>query len=184
MSKNNHWSISINHQSILSSLVLILAMAAIASATIVPRMELPELVQKADSIVQGQVQHTEVRWENNLAFTYVWLNVADPMKGERRSEVVIKQIGGKIGAMNVTVAGMPKFAQGEDVIVFLKDSKDGTFQVLGMNQGKYAIDNDFAISNVSGIDVLNPRTGRIETPAFIDKAPVETLKSKIRELLK
>ena len=31
--------------------------------------------------------------------------------------------------------------------------------VLGLNQGKYQITDDFAISNVSGIDILNPKTG-------------------------
>ena len=155
-------------------------------ATTVVRMELPQLVQKADSIIQGHVDEVYVRWdaERNLAFTYTSVSVGDPMKGERRRSVLIKQIGGKVGALNVTVAGMPKFTKGEEVIVFLKNQQDGTFQVLGMNQGKYDVADDFAVSNVSGVDVFNPKTGRIETPVFVERLPVESLKAKIRELLR
>jgi len=164
----------------------ILLLATTASATTILRMDLPQLVNKADSIVQGRVDEVYVQWdaERKLAFTYISVNVGDPMKGERRRSVLIKQVGGKVGALSVNVAGMPKFAKGEEVLVFLKDQQDGTFMVLGMNQGKYEITADYAVSNVSGIEVVNPKTGRIESPAFVERLPLETLKSRIRELVK
>ena len=148
-------------------------------------MDLPQLVRQADSIIQGKVEGLAVQWDanRNLAFTYVTISVEDPLKGERRRTITIRQVGGKVGALNVSVAGMPRFTAGESVIVFLKAQPDNTFQVLGMNQGKYEVTEDYAVSNISGVDVLNPTTGRIETPAFVNKAPVETLKAKIRELL-
>jgi hypothetical protein len=157
-----------------------------ALATTVIRMGLPQLVKQSDSIIQGRVDDVTVQWDStrHLAFTYVTISVEDPMKGDRRRTVTIRQLGGKVGALNVNVAGMPKFTKGEEVIVFLRDAQDGTFQLLGLNQGKYQIDQDFAVSNVSGIDVYDPKTGRIETPAFVDKAPVDAFKAKIRELLK
>jgi len=164
--------------------ISVICMAGMATASTVIRMALPQLVQQADSIIQGRVDHTEVKWEQNLAVTYIYVTVEDPMKGARRSTVVIRQLGGNIGAMHVEVSGMPKFSTGEEVILFLQARRDGNFQVLGMNQGKYQITDDYAVSNVSGINVYNPTTGRIETPAFVEKAPVEALKSKIRELMK
>src|SRR5207249_4360654 len=155
--------------------VTALLVAGTAFATTVVRMDLPELVKQSDTIVQGRVDHVDVKWEENLAFTYVYIKVEDPMKGDRRSTVIIRQMGGKIGALNVDVAGMPKFSKGEEVLVFLHTRQDGTFQIVGLNQGKYEISDDFAVSNVSGIDVYNPKTGRIETPAFVSRAPVESL---------
>jgi hypothetical protein len=170
----------------LTGLLAILLMTGTTFATTIVRMDLAQLVKQSDAIVQGSVEDVTVQWDaaKHLAFTYVTVSVADPMKGERRRTITIRQLGGKIGALNVNVAGMPKFVKGEEVIVFLKTQADSTFQVVGLNQGKYAISSDFAISNVSGIDVYNPKTGHIDTPAFVDRAPLDTFKAKIRELLK
>ena len=164
----------------------VVCLCTVSQATTVLRLELPQLVKQSDSIVQGHVEDVTVQWDStrNMAYTYVSIAVDDPMKGERRRNLVIRQVGGKVGALTVGVSGMPQFEKGEQVIVFLKTQPDGTFIVLGLNQGKYQITDDFAISNVSGIDILNPKTGRIETAAFVDKAPLESFKSKIRELLK
>ena len=153
-------------------------------ATTVVKMDLPSLVKEADRIVQARVDHIDVKWEDKMAYTYVYLNVEDPMKGERRSTAIIRQMGGQIGSLNVDVPGMPKFAPGEEVIVFLKDAGNGAYHVLGLNQGKYAVNDETAISNTAGIDVYNPKTGRLDTPALVDSQPVERLKSKIRGLLK
>jgi hypothetical protein len=148
-------------------------------------MDLPTLVKQADSIIQGTVDHIEVKWEAGNAYTYTYVNVADPMKGERARTVTVKQLGGKVGNLTQFVSGMPKFEKGEEVILFLKKNQaSNTSMVLGLNQGKYEITKDYAVSNVSGVELFNPKTGKIETAAFVERAPVETLKAKIRELLK
>jgi len=172
------------HRSIALGIAFLLTTSA--HATTVLRLDLPQLVQQSDSIVQGHVESVTSQWDStrNVAFTYVTINVEDPMKGERRRTIAVRQLGGKVGAMNVTIAGMPRFVKGEQVIVFLKAGDNGTFQIVGLNQGKYEITEDFAVSSVSGIDFYNSKTGRYETPAFVSKAPVESFKSKIRELLK
>src|SRR5262249_21703540 len=166
--------------------VLVLTLASSATATTVLRLDLPDLVNKADSIVQGRVEQVYVDWdaERNLAFTYSSINVDDPMKGARRQTVLIRQVGGRVGKISMHVAGMPTFSQGEEVILFLNDMHNGTFMVVGMNQGKYQITQDYAISNASGIDLYNPKTGRIEIPATVNRVPLETFKSQIRGLIK
>ena len=165
-------------------LAIFLMAASAAYATTIIRLDLAQMVKQSDNIVQGRVEDVNVQWDTTArtAYTYVTISVADPMKGARRSTVTVRQLGGKVGALNVTVAGMPKFSKGEELIVFLKSQGDGTFMVLGLNQGKYEIADDFAVSNVSGVDVYNPKTGRIETPAFVERAPLESFKAKIREL--
>ena len=165
---------------------LVLTLASSATATTVLRMDLPDLVNRADHIVQGRVGQIYVDWdaERNLAFTYISVNVDDPMKGARRSTVLIRQVGGRVGKISMHVAGMPTFSQGEEVILFLNDLHNGTFMVVGMNQGKYQITQDYAVSNSSGIELYNPKTGRLEIPAMVNRVPLETFKSKIRELMK
>ena len=159
-------------------------LAGSASATTVPKMELPELVSASDSIVQGRVESVESRWENDLAYTYVSVIVDEPLKGERRRALLIRQIGGKIGSLNVTVSGMPKFKARDQVILFLKRRQDGTFDVVGLNQGKYEILDNFAVANVSGITLVNPKTGQLTDAGFMDKAPLEAFKARIRGLVK
>lgn len=152
--------------------------------TTVMKMELPELVKTADSIVQGRVEAVEARWERKLIFTYVSIIVDDPLKGDRKQTVLVRQLGGKIGALNMSVSGTPIFHPGDQVIVFLKAQRDGTFDIVGFNQGKYEIHDNFAVTNVSGMTLVDPRTGQLSDAGFAAKAPLETFKTKIRELLR
>jgi hypothetical protein len=155
-----------------------------AFATTIRKMELPELVKTSEAIVQGRIEQVYVRWDaqRKMAFTYVSITVDDPLKGERRRSVLIRQLGGRIGALNQIVAGAPRFNVGDQVIVFLKAGNDGTFQVVGLNQGKYEIVEDVAVANVSGVSVLDAKTGRMSDGGFVSKAPLESFKSRIRGL--
>ena len=77
---------------------------------------------------------------------------------------------------------MPTFKSGDKVIVFLKSQQNGTFDVVGLNQGKYEIVDDYAVANVSGLTLLDPKTGRLTDAGFVEKAPLEAFKAKIRGL--
>ncbi|MBI4475103.1 MAG: hypothetical protein HY646_20720 [Acidobacteria bacterium] len=169
----------------LIGLVFAFAMMTLSlSATTVTRMDLPELVKTAETIVQGRVEQVYSQWDADLrvVFTYISINVDDPLKGERRRSVLIRQPGGKIGSFNMLVPGMPKFQTGDDVIVFLKSGMEGTYWVVGLSQGKYEIVDNYAVANVSGISIVDPKTGQMTDAGFVDKAPLEAFKAKIREL--
>jgi hypothetical protein len=155
-----------------------------ASATTVERMELPQLVSSSDNIIQGRVESLESRYEGNRIYTYISITVDEPLKGAARKAVLVRQLGGSIGAKRTWIPGMPQFTGGSQVIVFLRDRHDGTFDVAGLNQGKYDINNDFAVANISGVTLIDPKTGAMSDHAFIDQAPLETFKAKIRELVR
>jgi hypothetical protein len=161
-------------------------LAAPAFATTVVKLDLEQLVQRADLIVQGQVQSVYTQWdeERHLVFTYISIRVDDPLKGERRRSVLIRQVGGTAGTIQMSVAGVPQFKSGEMALVFLKRQDDSTFQVVGMNQGLYEIVDDFAVSNLFGADLFDTKTGEITKPAIRGRAPLEQLKTKIRELVR
>ena len=162
--------------------ILVLA-ATPLMATTVMRMELPALVKASDSIVQGHGEAIETRFESDkMVYTYISVGVDDPLKGERRRSLLVRQMGGKIGAMTMWIAGAPQFKEGDQVIVFLRNRRDGTFDVVGLNQGKYDIVDDFAVANVSGVSIMDPKTGTISDEGFVDKAPLAAFKAKIREL--
>ena len=166
--------------------LLVAVLAAPSLATTVARLNLAQLVQRADLIVQGQVQSVYSEWdkERRLVFTYVSIRVDDPLKGERRQSVLIRQIGGSVGRIEMSVAGLPQFKSGERALVFLKRQDATTFQVVGMNQGFYRIVQDSAVSDASGMDLLDSKTGEITKPSIGVRAPLEQLKTRIRELLR
>ena len=161
-------------------------LSAPAFATTVARLNLEQLVQRADLIVQGHVESVYCQWDEvrRLVFTYISIRVDEPIKGERRQSVLIRQIGGTVGTIQMSIAGVPQFTSGEMAIVFLKHQDDSTFQVVGMSQGLYKIVENFAVSNVFGVDLIDGRTGEITKPPIGGRAPLEQLKTKIRELLK
>ena len=166
--------------------LMVAIMAGPAFATTVVKLDLKQLVQRADLIVQGQVQSVYSQWDQELrlVFTYVSIRVDDPLKGERRQSVLIRQVGGTAGEIQMSVAGVPQFKDGEMAIVFLKRQADSTFQVVGMGQGVYEVIDDFAVSNVFGVDLFDSKTGEITKPLIGGRAPLEQLKTKIRELLR
>jgi len=161
-------------------------LAAPAFATTVARLDMEQLVQRADRIVQGPVQSVYAQWDEarRLVFTYISIRVDEPLKGERRQSVLIRQVGGTVGTIQMSIAGVPQFKSGEMAIIFLKRQGDSTFQVVGMNQGLYEIIDDFAVSNVFGVDLFDSKTGEITKPLIGGRAPLEQLKTQIRELIR
>jgi hypothetical protein len=68
--------------------------------------------------------------------------VKERIKGEKeKKEIVIRQLGGKVGDLRLKVIGMPVFQEEEEVILFLKkDEKQlNKFYVTGLSEGKFAI---------------------------------------------
>jgi len=169
----------------LAQMVLILvALAMPAVATTIKKMELPELVSVSDAIAQGTVESVETRWEDKSIYTYTSIRVDEGLKGGPRRAILVRQPGGRIGSMNLNAPGTPKFNQGDQVIVFLRDRKDGTFDVVGLGQGKYDIIDNLAVTNVSGLTLVDPRSGQVTEGGPVDKKPLETFKAKIKELVR
>ncbi len=162
-----------------------LLLAVTGWATTVVRMDLPALVQESDNILQGRVELVYAQWDDQkrTIFTYVSIRVYDPLKGEQRQNVLIRQLGGRVGAMNLSIAGMPAFESGEEVIVFLKSNPEGTYHVVGLGQGKYEIVSGLAVANVSGLELVDRKTGQMIEGGVVTKEPLETFKSRIRRLV-
>jgi hypothetical protein len=171
---------------LVGTILMVAALAAPVFATTVVKLNMEQLVQKADLIVQGQVESVYSQWDEqrHLVFTYISIRVDESLKGQGPKSVLIRQVGGSTGTIQMSVAGAPQFTSGDLTIVFLKRQDDSTFQVVGMNQGLYKIVQDFAVSNLFGVDLFDSRTGEITKPLIGGRAPLEQLKTKIRELVR
>ncbi len=97
-------------------------------------MSLEQLARDADRILVGTVVLTQSAWntERTAIFTTVRLRVDDAVKGVRPREVVLRVEGGQVGDIAQSVSGGLSFAEGQQVVLFLKGTS-----VLGGPQGVY-----------------------------------------------
>ena len=172
-------------------LIVVLALALPILGTTVPKMDLQTLINKSDHIVQGKVEGMDVIVEQDRPYTRVRIRVDDPIydrRGDRRQTVFLKFVGGRMntpqGPVDVSVSGMPSFNLGDNVILFLREQPDGNNTVVGMNQGKFLVVGEVAVASISGVELVDPKTGKTMPSGYVEKAPVDAFKAKIRELLK
>ena len=123
-------------------LVQVLAIAAftgaalpLAMASLMRTMELAELTAASDQIVVADVLSAESAWDNghrNIYSTFE-ISVQESWKGAppANGRIRIRQLGGTVGEIEMTVLGMPQFISGERALLFLRHA-----HVVGMSQGK------------------------------------------------
>jgi hypothetical protein len=115
-------------------------MTGAAAASVVEALELDELVAQSTHIVVGRVSEQQSRWDQRRRIvTDVAMRVEDVMKGSHRAGemVIVTVLGGAVGEIGLHVPGEPTFNDGERVLLFARESVDGTgaLRPVGMSQG-------------------------------------------------
>lgn len=110
----------------------------VAMATVMRAMDLSELTASADQIVVGDVVSTESTWDSGHRNIYstIDINVQESWKGATPGDgrIRIRQLGGSVGDIEMTVDGMARFLPGERALLFLRQAR-----LVGMGQGKRAV---------------------------------------------
>ena len=111
------------------------------SFTQVVKMELPEIIQKADIIVRAVVEKTEAKWvtdeRGKHIYTIAQARIEESLKGSYPTDLLILEApGGTVGDITEYVTDSYSFEKGEDVILFLSSNP---VRVIGGFQGKYPI---------------------------------------------
>jgi len=104
------------------------------------------LVKRSAKILVGEVVSQYSAWDDlgREIYTYSTLRVNEIIKSDREdSVVVIRQLGGEVGNIESHVAGLPRFKEGEQVLVFL-GPYTGTeyYGLIDWAVGKYVIEKD------------------------------------------
>lgn len=113
-----------------------------AEATVVVRVDLPELVKASKWIVEGTVVGVKSDGRHSLGGveTQVEIRVTHWWKGPRvQGNLMIRLPGGKGGRMTAHVAGMPRFHKGEEIILFLEPVEGGVIPT-GLHQGIFRVE--------------------------------------------
>jgi len=110
-------------------------------ATVVPRLSLEEMVVRSEVIVSGRVTRTWAAWDSRhqLIWTHNEMLVEDTVKGRSTDKVVVSEPGGEVDGLGMQIAGTPRYALGERVMVFLERMPNGYLRTMGMGQGKLSI---------------------------------------------
>ena len=159
-------------------LLLILLFATSSYATTVQRLGLEDLVKKAHTIVVGRVSNSRTYWSPNkkLIFTNYTIQVDESIKGKAGRTLEVTTIGGKLDGVELHVAGMPAFKNGENAVVFVEESA-GYQTVLGLSQGKFTVTNGEVTNSVGDLSFPDGRPGR---PT---RMPLQDFKNQIRSVL-
>ena len=137
---------------------LFFAPRAVATVTLAATFD--EKVESAQAIVLGKVVRQESRFDDDsrMILTYTTFQVEKALKGVAPGEVTIVTPGGRIGDVQQTTVGVPDFQQGQENVVFLKNTRRGP-TVLFFDQGAY--------------DVVSERGERLVRPVVSEAVQID-----------
>jgi hypothetical protein len=144
-------------------LAAILLFAPVAAeATIFRAVELDEKVEHSSSIVVGQITRQEARWdaERKNILTYSTFRIEKTLKGQPAQEITIVTPGGTVGNVAQEIIGVPRFREGEEHVVFVRNTQAGP-TVAYLEQGDYRVEK-------------NARGERLAVPAVSSNVLVDT----------
>ena len=168
---------------LLLSLALALAMLFtgrhVAIASVVVPLSLAQLTEAADIVADATVvQIRPVQGPEGIE-RVVELQVASAWKGEAQRVIFVRLAGGRLGATETRVHGVPVVHDGDRLVLFLVTHPRGGYSVVGLHQG--------ALTAVTGAD----GTARVLAPARVAggrgdvaRAPrrIEQLEAEVRTM--
>ncbi|OGJ89091.1 MAG: hypothetical protein A2268_08825 [Candidatus Raymondbacteria bacterium RifOxyA12_full_50_37] len=152
---------------------------------------LDELSTESEMIVQAKVTSTVTQWtkDNTQIVTYIRANIVDDLISDKEdNEIILAQPGGKVGVVTMEIEGTTTYKVGDDNILFLRKdpSMPGTWQTIGLYQGKYKIYKDASgvqrvAQEIDGKVVLYKRTADTTPVETGNNLPLDQFKVKVLE---
>ena len=160
-------------------------------ATVILPIEFRELVTSSAVIVHGRVTDARSAFvdERRSVETFVTLDVDEYFKGNLGHHVTFRVPGGQIGRYKTVFIGAPEFAEGDEVVLFLKTAGGGIPFVTGLSQGAFRVLPDAASGRkvVTTPIVMGKSTGGVETIVRGDPVrrplPIESFRDAVRQVL-
>jgi len=124
---------------------LLLAIPAVAPATVVIPIDFRELVNVSTTIVHGRVTRVRTDWVDGRRAIETSVTVAaeECLKGRVDETVTVAVPGGQIGRYKTVFVGAPEFREGDEVVLFLR-AYGGRLFIVGLNQGAFRVAADGA----------------------------------------
>jgi hypothetical protein len=121
------------------AIIVIMACAPIARATTLARMTLGQLASAAQAVAQVRCTGVASRREAGSIWTFTDFTVEETFKGAPSANITIRLPGGRDGHIEETVEGAPRFAPGDEAIVFLERTGMGDWSISAWAEGTFRI---------------------------------------------
>jgi len=125
-----------------AGLTLLLASIPMRGTTVVPP-KFSELVNESDYIVRAVVKSVKSEWreKNQRRHIYTWveLEVLEVINGTPPQPLVLQMLGGRVGDDEMVIEGMPRFAVGQEDILFVRGNGRQFFPLTAAMHGRYPI---------------------------------------------
>lgn len=128
-----------------AGLVGLIATGASALTVVPPTFS--ELVACAESIVRTEVVDTKTEWRRTsdgrpFIVTLVTLKIEATLKGTASTELVLTQLGGRIGETWLAIPGLPQWRKGDRDFLFVAENGRVICPLVGLPHGRYWIVRD------------------------------------------
>jgi hypothetical protein len=60
------------------------------------------------------------------------------------TELTLDELGGRVGDVGMNISGVPQYAVGEEVLLFVHRTELGRWETYGMEQGRFEVSRDSA----------------------------------------
>ena len=195
-----------NRRKIIVFCILLVMVVSTPVFPLMRKLGLDELVSNAELIATGRVVEKECRWgeRGKWIYTYVTISVGEYIKGGGEEQVTVRHLGGEVGKKGLIVGNMPRFHQGEEVLVFLRKAKQTLplqaeqalplqegpeiYEVSGLAQGKYTVfvdesGKEIIRNSFSNLCVQDANGMRITNEKLLPGKPLSEFVSEIEKIL-
>jgi len=168
---------------------LLLAMAGAAGATTLARMSVAEMAHAAPVIVRARCLGNAAGWDAGEIWTLTSFEVEEVWRGAAPARIAVRLLGGRTGSLTSSVSGVPRFREGEEVVLFLEPTARGDLSVVSWEQGTFRIRRDAAAGRESvtqdtaALATFDPATRRFEATG-IRRLPLEILRAQVDAALR
>ena len=113
-----------------------------ATSVIAPSFS--ELVSRAETVIHGTVTDVRSDWADQgghrVIKSWVSIQLEEPLKGNPTSaSLTLEFLGGRVDGAEMTVQGSPRFASGDEVVVFINGNGRDACPLVGWGHGAYRV---------------------------------------------
>ena len=162
---------------------------ASVSATTLARMSLENMARTAPLIVRARCAGTSARWDAGDIWTFTSFELEETWRGSAPPSFAVRLLGGRVGNLTSTVAAVPRFRTGEEVVLFLEPTARGDFSVVGWAQGTLRIrreprtGEENVTQDSASVATFDPTTRRFETQG-IRNLPLANFRTRVDAALR
>lgn len=137
--------------------------ASAIRATTLAKLDLPALARAAEIVVDARFVDAQARQDRGSIWTFAQFQVIDTLAGVPSGQrITVRLPGGQIGHLRESVDGVPRFAPGERVVLFLERTSAGDYGITGWTQGTFRVDEsagpggEILTQGTSAIPIFDP----------------------------